>query len=274
MRKNFTNSKPFTKMLTIKAFTSEFGLQIRERYDSFCKKLKISDDVKNRNQKSFIYIIRNALFSGEYLSNDITGVVIAGYGEEELFPSLYSLSVDGYVNGKLKIVHNREVKLSAFGTTSAIVPFAQQEMVHTIMRGIDPRLYDDIQLITSIGIDGYNSALEESGILADYYDIDMIQIKDKVLQAAEQIIQQKIQDEYIGRILRAIDLMPKEELVTIAETLVNITSFKRKISLDMETVGGPIDVLVITKSDGPIWIKRKHYFDKSINYHYQSRKNH
>lgn len=67
---------------------------------------------------------------------------------------------------------NREVKLSAFETAIAIVPFAQQEMVHTIMRGIDPRLLDDIQLITSIGFDEYNDALEEN----EFYLIIMIKI--------------------------------------------------------------------------------------------------
>lgn len=32
-----------------------------------------------------------------------------------------------------------------------------------------------------------------------------------------------------------------------------------------ETVGGPIDVAVITRGDGFIWIRRKHYFEPSLN---------
>jgi len=46
---------------------------------------------------------------------------------------------------------------------------------------------------------------------------------------------------------------------------VNLTSFKRRISLQAETVGGPIDVAVISKGDGFIWIKRKHYFKPELN---------
>ena len=38
--------------------------------------------------------------------------------------------------------------------------------------------------------------------------------------------------------------------------------------MDAETVGGPIDVAVISKSEGFIWIKRKLYFDKNLNNHY------
>ena len=51
----------------------------------------------------------------------------------------------------------------------------------------------------------------------------------------------------------------------MAEALVNLTSVKRKVSLEEETVAGPIDVAVISKNDGFIWIKRKHYFEAALN---------
>ena len=35
--------------------------------------------------------------------------------------------------------------------------------------------------------------------------------------------------------------------------------------MEEETVGGPIDVAVISKGDGFIWIKRKHYFQRELN---------
>jgi len=51
----------------------------------------------------------------------------------------------------------------------------------------------------------------------------------------------------------------------MAESLVSLTSFKRKVTMESETVGGPIDVAVISKGDGFIWIKRKHYFKPELN---------
>jgi hypothetical protein len=51
----------------------------------------------------------------------------------------------------------------------------------------------------------------------------------------------------------------------MAEALVNLTSFKRKVTSSIESVGGPVDVAVITKGDGFVWIKRKHYFDADKN---------
>jgi hypothetical protein len=66
-------------------------------------------------------------------------------------------------------------------------------------------------------------------------------------------------------VVKAVAVLPKEELATMAETLVNLTSFRRRVTLDMETVGGPIDVAVISRGDGFVWIKRKRYFDDNLN---------
>jgi hypothetical protein len=35
--------------------------------------------------------------------------------------------------------------------------------------------------------------------------------------------------------------------------------------MESETVGGPVDVALISKGDGFIWIKRKHYFKAELN---------
>jgi hypothetical protein len=57
-------------------------------------------------------------------------------------------------------------------------------------------------------------------------------------------------------------------LAHVAAALVNINLLKKRMSMSLETVGGPIDVAVISKGDGFIWIDRKHYFSASKNPHY------
>ena len=65
---------------------------------------------------------------------------------------------------------------------------------------------------------------------------------------------------------------PKEEMAALAEALVDTTSLRRKMDSQLETVGGPIDVAIISKSDGFVWIKRKHYFDLELNKDYVQRR--
>jgi hypothetical protein len=54
-----------------------------------------------------------------------------------------------------------------------------------------------------------------------------------------------------------ISLLPKEELAILAESLINLESLSQRMSLNLETVGGPIDVAVISKNEGFEWVKRK-----------------
>jgi hypothetical protein len=61
-------------------------------------------------------------------------------------------------------------------------------------------------------------------------------------------------------------------LAKLAQELINLTSVKRKFSNGKETVGGPIDVAVISRIDGFVWVQRKHYFSAELNPRYFSRK--
>ena len=70
-----------------------------------------------------------------------------------------------------------------------------------------------------------------------------------------------------------VEFMPKPELASMAESLVGLTSIKRKVSRGMETVGGPIDVAVISREDGFVWVNRKHYFPPELNIRYGNRIN-
>lgn len=73
---------------------------------------------------------------------------------------------------------------------------------------------------------------------------------------------------FVGPIVDAVRHLPTEEMAGMAEALVNLTSLKRRVSLEQETVGGPIDSAVISKGDGFVWIKRKHYFTAAFNPEY------
>ena len=60
----------------------------------------------------------------------------------------------------------------------------------------------------------------------------------------------------------------KEDMADMAESIVYLTSLMKKVSPEEETVGGPVDVAVISKGDGFVWIKRKHYFSPELNPHF------
>jgi hypothetical protein len=65
--------------------------------------------------------------------------------------------------------------------------------------------------------------------------------------------------------VNVVSALPRSELAALAESLVNLTSLKRRVSMDAETVGGPVDVAVISKADGFVWVKRKTFIRPELN---------
>jgi hypothetical protein len=137
-------------------------------------------------------------------------------------------------------------------------------------RGIDPdygRYLENAAsgiLASAIGqiVDKYVRVRKDrkKQILNDISELAVSELQDFFRNAEEYR-----RNNFVDPIIRMASLLPKQELAHLAESLVNLTSLKRRVSLDDESVGGPIDVAVISKGDGLIWIKRKHYFDQVLN---------
>ena len=203
-----------------------------------------------------------------------SGVVIAGFGAEDIFPVLESFSIGGRIGSYLK--HKRDpdkCTKTAFPTNAAIVPFAQSEMVYTFMTGVDPSYQDQIaKYINKVSSSFPRILVENIDGLSD-------KKKEKLLSSLKEIGEETIdqylqelsdyrQEKHVIPVMSVVQALPKDELAAMAESLINLTSFKRRVSMEAETVGGPIDVAVISKGDGFIWIKRKHYFEAKLNPRY------
>ncbi len=68
--------------------------------------------------------------------------------------------------------------------------------------------------------------------------------------------------------MNAVANLSKEDLAEMAESLIYLTYLKRRITFAEESVGGPVDVALISRGDGFIWMKRKHYFKPELNHHF------
>jgi hypothetical protein len=224
--------------------------------------------------KEQLFELAYYMVASDILSNGYSGVVIAGYGEKEIFPALYDYKIEGFIQGTLKIIENPPTRIAATQTngfyTSAIKPFAQKDMVASFMEGIDPSLERSVYQILE-NIMGQFPDLIEKSIQSPLtgHDKDVIkQIGLDILSVFKNEVDKVQKGSFIQPVIDIVDILPKEELAAMAEALVNLTSFKRRISVEAETVGGPVDVAVITKGDGLVWIKRKHYFNPELNYHF------
>jgi hypothetical protein len=157
------------------------------------------------------------------------------------------------------------------GYGARIYSFAQNEMAQIFTQGIDKKYRTDIIHYFRDVLNNYSSTLFSE--ISEYIpDVDKSNVLEKLKESDNEIFKKTIDDlskyecdRFFYPLLRIIEIMPKEELAQLAESLVSVTSLKMKVTLQDETVGGPTDVATITKGDGFVWIKRKHYFQPELN---------
>ena len=74
-----------------------------------------------------------------------------------------------------------------------------------------------------------------------------------------------IRETSIAPLMSSLGILDKEDMAELVESLISITHLNRRITMSEEGVGGPIDVAIISKGDGFVWKKRKHYFKPELN---------
>ncbi|NOU51670.1 hypothetical protein HG263_14130 [Pseudoalteromonas sp. JBTF-M23] len=215
-----------------------------------------------------LYDIGTFIHTRTVFSAGVSGLVIAGYGEAEIYPSILAFDVEGVVENKLKYKKNcQKSHTIKSGDDCKIIAFAQEDMVATFMNGINPQVAYFIQSYLNKLLQRLPELLNSENISSE----DRKRFSKEVtmlLEGFTRAFREHLQSEHVQPVMRMVTVLPKDELASMAEALVNLTAFKRRITESMETVGGPIDVAVISKGDGLIWVKRKHYFPADLNQHF------
>ena len=228
-----------------------------------------NSDILNKLRDICIYYTYKAL-----THNDYTGIAFAGFGESEYYPSCIHMNVYGVLCNQVIYTNEEEISISV-EKPMAIIPLAQTENVDTFIFGISPTMQNAIESNIENICSPTLIELLQNEINCGRITIsnpDAINSIAKLYSAnISRTINTIIRNTGFGNldnIYSALNVLPIPELAQMAKSLVELTSLKKKISMEPDTVGGPIDVAVISKGDGFIWINRKHYFKKDLNEHF------
>ena len=219
----------------------------------FCSesyKINLKEETKKKIMLKLNDIIRNKKY---WDRSNFTGIAITGYGDNEIFPVCIQIETLGIINNKVLKLNENSFQIT-HEQNSQIIPLAQTDVMDEFFLGINNEIN---QIYVKKFKNGIASEKDES-------------VKNKIIQLNTSIEEEKnkLVKDRLMNIHRSLSFLPRDEMIYMAEGMINLTSFKRRLVLDnfSETVGGPIDIAFISKGDGFIWIKRKKYFDKEMNY--------
>ena len=249
----------------LSCFPQGMGEQVRRRYkdeidqltESLVASLKqsygglsVSDATRGHLREIAVLSVTKDAFFENY-----TGVVFAGFGSRDKFPSLRSYLSSSVVLGILKRKQDRAADMTSEGGP-VVQPFAQDRMIKTFLTGMDEYLRrfmygESLKLSMNLVTDviGRAPGLSDSQRQALFRDYS----ENNLAHALKEFFKSIDSYQYAVHtrpIYRAIASLPKRELGETAASLIKLNSFQQKVMHSIETVGGPIDVAVITRNGG------------------------
>lgn len=183
----------------------------------------------------------------------VISVVFAGYGEDDMYPSIRCLKIQGIFKDRINFNYVTDKEFSVqnelsgsqktYLSASNIIPFAQaDEMVEAFIEGIPISFARKIiELVEDIAKDENVSPKTVS----------------KIIDTFSRKMRNVSLDTYAYPLRDILHALPREEMCQMAELLVKLTSFRQRVSSESESVSEPIDVAVISKCDGFVWYRRK-----------------
>ena len=203
-----------------------------------------SDDIRHALRETIRYFFTT---SG-CVCVETTGIVLAGFGEAEVFPSLLHHQIGAVVLDRTIAIKIGEARIAP-DSKAAIVPFGQRQVIDALIQGIDPALHGKLPELMAAALQPRRKRqpVERQAGTVDDRAMDFY-----------ALVQAEIQRSYDDPFMTGVAAMPRHDLTHLAESLVALTALRiRCCAPEKDTVGGPIDVAIVSKGEGFVWMRRK-----------------
>jgi hypothetical protein len=162
-------------------------------------------------------------YFSEYEPRRLSGIVIAGFGDHDTFPSIVTYEIEGMLLNHLIYTPSKEKSktIDLEELPAEIIPFAQTDMVEQFLYGVDQDY--DLELINS-SRDEFRKACHQiidgdKKLGAQDKQRLETKLRKRLESAAKTCIDKSLQfqlDKHWWPMLRVLSALPKTELATVA----------------------------------------------------------
>jgi len=200
--------------------------------------------------------IQNAIqrLAANYVPTYSIGVVFAGFGNKDLLPKCVYTDIFDVLAGR-----TRHSKVAATGGGYHF--FGQWRHSVQFIRGIDSEFQRKaVQKFAHLMIEKFENDERLSFTPQQSEGEETASISDFCHELSREIddyFEEYAQHNFTDPFMNVIRLSPESDLGRLAHTLIEIEAIRQSINETTPTVGGPIDVAVISKVNGFRWVQHK-----------------
>lgn len=175
-----------------------------------------------------------------------------GYGSGDVFPGHQVIELHGLVNGQVR-VNWREPVAAQPSLPAIVVPFGQDEAIDTFLWAYN----SEFLRIAHRRIDHALDLVRDKECLVTGTWEEEPDLRQGTHENLNDDFRRLSREQFIDPMLDTVESLPRTEMARMAEALVGIQALRAASSSRQPSVGGPIDVAVISRRHGVQWLRRK-----------------
>ncbi|MDO5862051.1 MAG: hypothetical protein Q4Q58_04590 [Thermoplasmata archaeon] len=185
-----------------------------------------------------------------------TGLVFAGYGDDERMPGYCEYHITGISKGGILRNDGSSGGIDA-GKRSCILSYARDDVARSLVDGMNPQIRD---IVLSMVLETIRRSIRKINTPTTARDIelkqsDRIEIVNGIMETFDQILY----DGFRNPMEDVVSHLHLTEMTALAGIMIMATAACLHISWDFESVGGPIDIVNVTRQHGFRWVERDKY---------------
>ena len=196
---------------------------------------------------------------------DRSQLVFTGFGAEEVYPTLICAKVNGGFDGRVCYhIRDEDVVHISAEKPVAICPFAQTDIINSLLKDVNPHFNNGVRKCSSKMFLEFEDMLRRTICGEDFneeFSNILKGVKWSPLYCSFERYDERLAGHSHNQWLKALRDYDLQNMAKMAENLIAMTNFERRMTFREEGVGGPIDLAIITRNHGFTWLNRKSWYN-------------
>ena len=219
----------------------------------------VFDDVPRDAVSEMLYekIARRILFKRIFSSKYDARLAFVGYGESTIYPKHVWVDFQGVVGDKPRFL--KDSIAIAPSMSSSLRTQAQDEAIHTFLRAYHKSFYSMSREYQSGTVEGLLDLVKEE-LGQEFSDDLLTKIEEYEIsrfRGMGEEFDRISEEQFVDPFVSTLAGLPSTSLGKMAENLIELQILRQSSQAIQDTVGGPVDVAVITLDKGFEWFRHK-----------------
>ena len=184
-------------------------------------------------------------------------IAFVGYGIDQIYPEHGWVDLRGMVGDKPR--YSIESLLVTNDNDSWLQTHAQSEAIHTYLRAYHASFLDQAKSNLREAVDEILEMLDDKFDSETYLEVEneIIELKNGAVDKLVSAFEDNSHNRFVRPFTGTLAGLPTTSLAKMAESLIELQILRQSSQGIQDTVGGPVDVAVITLENGFTWFRHK-----------------